>query len=98
VLLRASVVSAGNAIGVADLPPAVAAPPESDLPPRPVGGDLDGYLSDVERRLVRAALARNGWVQTRAAKELGLHEKVLRYRMKKLGIIRPGDGPDGRRS
>jgi len=88
VLLRASVVSTGSAIGVGDLPPAVTAPPESALPSEPLGKDLDDYLSDVEARLIRAALARNGWVQTRAARDLGLHEKVLRYRMKKLGIER----------
>ena len=89
VLLRAAVLCRGDAIGVADLPPQLAAPPESALPTEPLGKPLDRYLEDVESRLIRSALARHGWVQTRAAKDLGLHEKVLRYRMRKLGIERP---------
>ena len=88
ILLRASVVSTSNFIGVPDLPPAVTAPPESDVAPEPLGKELDTYLEEVERRFIRAALVRNGWVQTRAARDLGLHEKVLRYRMKKHGITR----------
>ena len=89
VLLRAGVVCTGNAIGVGDLPRAVTAPADAGLPAEPLGKDLDVYLKEVETRLIRAALLRHGWVQTRAARELGLHEKVLRYRMKKLGIERP---------
>ena len=88
ILLRASVVCRGDAIGVIDLPPHLVAPPESSLPTEPLDRDLDHYLEEIESRLIRAALARNGWVQTRAAKDLGLHEKVLRYRMKKHGISR----------
>jgi len=89
ILLRAAVLCRGDAIGVADLPPQLAAPPEDSLPTEPLKKPLDKYLEEVEARLIRAALARNGWVQTRAAQDLGLHEKVLRYRMKKLGIERP---------
>ncbi len=88
ILLRASVVCPGDTIAVADLPPEVTAPPEASLPSEPMGRELDDYLEEVEARLIRAALMRHGWVQTRAAKELGLHEKVLRYRMKKHGIVR----------
>jgi len=90
ILQRAAVLSGGRTIAVRDLPAQLAAPDESSIPSEPLQKPLDGYLEEVEGRLIRAALARHGWVQTRAAKELGLHEKVLRYRMKKLGIQRPG--------
>jgi len=88
ILLRASVVCPGNAIGLGDLPAEVTAPSEDALPSEPLEGDLDSYLEQVEARLIRAALARHHGVQTRAAAELGVHEKVLRYRMKKHGITR----------
>ena len=90
ILQRAAVLSGGHAIAVRDLPPQIAAPDESSIPSEPLNKPLDDYLEEAEGRLIRAALARHGWVQTRAAKELGLHEKVLRYRMKRLNIRRPG--------
>jgi two-component system response regulator AtoC len=32
------------------------------------------------------ALERNGWVQTRAARSLGISERVLRYKIKKYHL------------
>lgn len=39
-----------------------------------------------ERAMILEALVRAGWVQTRAASALGISERMLRYKMKKLGI------------
>lgn len=45
-------------------------------------------LQDIERAEIEAALRRNGWVQVRAAKELGLTERQIGYRIKKYGLNR----------
>jgi len=45
------------------------------------GRKLADVLADVERRLVREALDRNGGNRSRAARELGLKEQTLRYRL-----------------
>ncbi|MGB3212939.1 MAG: nif-specific transcriptional activator NifA [Desulforhopalus sp.] len=45
-------------------------------------------LQDIERAEIEAALRRNGWVQVRAARELGLTERQIGYRIKKYGLNR----------
>lgn len=45
-------------------------------------------LQDIEKNEIEAALRRNGWVQVRAAKELGLTERQIGYRIKKYGLNR----------
>lgn len=45
-------------------------------------------LQEIERSEIEAALRRNGWVQVRAAKELGLTERQIGYRIKKYGLNR----------
>ncbi len=52
------------------------------------GGDLQGKIEALERREIIKALENNGWVQTKAAEELGISERVLRYKMKKYQIKR----------
>ncbi len=46
-------------------------------------------LQDVEREQVEEALIRHGWVQARAARELGLTQRQIGYRMKKFQLQRP---------
>ena len=51
-------------------------------------------LEAVERNHILAVLQRTRWVidgAGGAARLLGLHPNTLRSRMKKLGIVRPGD-------
>ncbi|GAB6036789.1 sigma 54-interacting transcriptional regulator [Fundidesulfovibrio butyratiphilus] len=43
-------------------------------------------LKDMEKREVIAALERHGWVQSRAARELGLTLRQMGYRVKKFGL------------
>lgn len=45
-------------------------------------------LEDIDRAEVEAALKRSGWVQVRAAKELGLTPRQMGYRIKKYGLSR----------
>ena len=46
-------------------------------------------LEDLERAEIKAALVRNGWVQARAARELGLTQRQMGYRIKKFNLDRP---------
>lgn len=43
----------------------------------------------LEKDLLIKALIKNNWHQSLAAKELGIHESTLRYKMKKLAIKKP---------
>jgi len=78
---------------------------ETDLPPhilfwKELGGQspaidssgrrgLPEILHQAERRAVLEALQRSGWVQARAARMLGISERSMWYRVKKLGLERP---------
>lgn len=65
---------------------------ENDLPPEvrfykaTEKGTLDEKLGALEKELLLIALDRHDWVQTRAAEELGISERVLRYKIKKHGL------------
>jgi two-component system response regulator AtoC len=59
-------------------PPAEAAPV--------LAGPLDEALENWERQMILDALRQGGGVQARAAKILGISERSLWYRVKKLGI------------
>ena len=43
-------------------------------------------LKELERANVIAALERNDWIQSRAAKELGITLRQMGYRVKKFGL------------
>jgi transcriptional regulator with GAF, ATPase, and Fis domain len=51
-----------------------------------VGEGLKAQVQDLERRLIFEALEKTGGVQSKAAKELRVSERVLRYKMKKYGL------------
>ena len=57
-----------------------------------VSGTLDERLGIAEREMILAALERAKWIQTRAAENLGISERVLRYKMDKHGIRRSRTG------
>ncbi len=84
VVERALLLAPGSEVEAADLPASVRG-----------GGDttpdgLEAAVSALEQRMIREALEEAGGVQTRAAALLGIAERVLRYKMKKHGISRPG--------
>ncbi len=58
--------------------------PQPVLPQGPTG-----TLKNLERQEIEAALRRNGWVQARAARELGLTQRQIGYRIKKFNLTRP---------
>ena len=47
---------------------------------------LKGEVEDLEHRLILAALRKARGVQARAAKELKISERVLRYKVKKYRL------------
>ncbi|WP_242445660.1 helix-turn-helix domain-containing protein [Chromatium okenii] len=49
---------------------------------------LQERLDTLERDLLRVALENAEWIQTRAADQLGISERVLRYKMGKYGLRR----------
>lgn len=64
--------------------PAVSASAESDLPE-----SLPDHLDDVEREIIRRALAKTHFNRTQAAELLGISFRQLRYRMQRLDIHAP---------
>jgi DNA-binding NtrC family response regulator len=73
----------GDVVRPGDLPDDIKAYQGEDI------SALTARLDAVERRMVLAALEQNGWNQTRAAGQLGVSERVIRYKIQKHGIIRP---------
>jgi len=67
---------------------------ESHLPAEVAEGGArpgdPGTLEAVERRLMREGLEANAWNVSLAARRLGVSREVLRYRMRKYGIVPPG--------
>jgi PAS domain S-box-containing protein len=58
------------------------------------GGEVPGDLDSVQRRHIVRTLHQSNWVvegERGAARRLGMKPATLRYRMKKLGIARPGE-------
>ncbi len=47
---------------------------------------LPGYIEDIERAAIMKALEDNRWNRTKAAAQLGITFRALRYKLKKLGI------------
>jgi two-component system response regulator PilR (NtrC family) len=51
-----------------------------------VEGDLDSYISNLEREAIMKALQETRYNKTAAAKKLGITFRAMRYKLKKLGI------------
>jgi DNA-binding NtrC family response regulator len=95
---RAVALHDGDVIGAEGLPPhvrsrpasaAVVSAPTFDEPVH----DLDKAVETFERRIILSALERANWRQNRAAADLGVTERSMWYKIKKLGIeIKKGEG------
>ncbi len=80
-----------------DLPTFVVAEPEETLSPRvaPISGPMPHptptrlSLDELERNEIEAALKRHGWVQARAARDLGLTARQMGYKLRKYTLTRP---------
>lgn len=49
-------------------------------------GSLKGMVEELERKEILRTLEEAGWVKARAARALGLTERMLSYRIKKYGL------------
>lgn len=81
---RLAIMSEGTIIQARDLDPYLSfnlnqADPETD------STELDS-LQEMERRGVMAALERNNWVQSRAARDIGITLRQMGYRIKKFAL------------
>ena len=86
---RAILSCSGDTIDVVDLPPGLQAPVAAASAPMPAplaSQGLDQWLEEVERGAILRALAQTNGVQAQAAKLLGISERSLWHRVKKLGI------------
>jgi two-component system, NtrC family, response regulator AtoC len=83
---RAVIVARSATVDVPDLPPYIFDLTESGAPATRVPNDLDAELVRQERAFVLEALQQSGGVQVRAAELLGISERSLWHRIKKLGI------------
>ncbi len=87
---RAVTLALGREIELSDLPEETpsdtANHPAPSLPEPAEGFDLDGYLGDVERKILLAALDKAGGVRKSAAKLLGMSFRSMRYRLAKFGL------------
>ena len=67
--------------------------PQRNVPigqPLPSGApDIKSRKTAYEKTMLLEALIRNNWNQSAAARELGISERSVRYKMKKLGLEKP---------
>ncbi len=82
IIERAVVIAREETISVADLPFHPGSQGEEDLET----GLLKKSLEDIERKLIQNAMDDAGNNQSRAAEILGISERMLRYKLKKLGL------------
>jgi DNA-binding NtrC family response regulator len=88
IIERATALSTGTVIDVADIrldisPPSPSTAPTGELTPFPPEGMT---LEQFEDEIIREALRRAGGNKSQAARLLGLSRNALRYRLSKLGV------------
>ena len=92
VVERAVVFAERDVLGLADLPMVFTESAVED--PGPAGDSLPGKVRRLETQEIRAALREAGGVKSRAARALGITERMLAYKMKAYGLTAgPGKGP-----
>jgi Nif-specific regulatory protein len=80
---RLAIIIEGSEITIRDFPSYLSTPAKYV---RSDARDSLSRLEEMEKREVVAALERNNWVQSQAAKELGLTLRQVGYRIKKFGL------------
>ena len=92
VMERAVALAASDEVRAEDLPPNLlqrGTPPAVSSWQVPPGGlDLEKVVAETEQALMRDALEKAGWVQTKAAELLGINFRSFRYRARKYGLDR----------
>ncbi|HSO09050.1 MAG TPA: nif-specific transcriptional activator NifA [Desulfoprunum sp.] len=97
---RMVILAEGDRLTLADLPVEILAPgggvtsagspvlPVFESVPIPAEKKGRRSLQDIERAEIELALRRHGWVQIRAARELGLTQRQMGYRIRKYNLSR----------
>jgi len=83
---RAVIVSRRSTIDVSELPPYLFDLNGKPIQAKTIPPDLDAELTRIEREYILQALNQSGGVQIKAAELLGVSERSLWYRLKKLKI------------
>lgn len=83
---RAIVFSRGEYITKEDLPVSIIQRSQ-----KIVGGKLNETIEQIEQEMILEALNKNNWNQTKSATNLGISERVLRYKMNKYKIKKQGN-------
>ena len=99
-LIERLVIMADNkAVKIKDLPSYMLIEPEEETVYKPVPAMNQNIaiqpagrsksLKKLEREEIESALKRHGWVQARAARELGLTQRQIGYKIKKYNLQAP---------
>ncbi|GAB7079482.1 sigma-54-dependent transcriptional regulator [Megalodesulfovibrio paquesii] len=89
VVERCMVLATGETVGVEDLPPELKDEEsqfKSAVDLLPARLDLADTLEKIEAALIRRALIRNDFVQTKASDALGISKSLMQYKLKKYKI------------
>jgi Nif-specific regulatory protein len=96
---RLVILADNKAVKMKDLPSYMLIEPEEDTAFKPVPATTQNTaalpagraksLKELEREEIESALKRHGWVQARAARELGLTQRQIGYKIKKFGLRIP---------
>ncbi|MEA1997054.1 MAG: sigma-54 dependent transcriptional regulator [Gemmatimonadota bacterium] len=90
IIERAMILSRSEIIAREDLPPSVLSAAgqteEQNGAQTALRGPLTEAVKNLEKEMIKNALAHSGGIQVKAAEKLGITERNLRYKMKKLGI------------
>ncbi|MEA3546387.1 MAG: nif-specific transcriptional activator NifA [Thermodesulfobacteriota bacterium] len=96
---RLVILNDGGLLRIEDLPDHILNMPQQAVPAEASFSEPDLLLAggksskmslkDIERSEIEAALRRHGWIQARAARELGLTQRQIGYKIKKMGLKRP---------
>jgi two-component system response regulator AtoC len=84
IIQRTITLTRSSLINLSDLPPEIRNLSEKEA--KTEKNDLNQRLAQVEEEMLKDALEKHNWVQTRAAESLGISERVLRYKMEKAGF------------
>ena len=56
-------------------------------------GSLRAKVTEIEKEEMTKALTESNWIMARAARQLGITERMIGYKIKKYGIQRGGGKP-----
>lgn len=86
IIERAVILCRGNQITTDDLPQNIFSPTDIRQSVEYESKTLESKVEALEKREIFSALVKSGWNQSKAARQLGLTDRKLRYKIQKYGI------------